>query len=108
MLTLLLFASSSTVASYRTSPMKRSTIAAILIAFPIPGLALTIGLYALCSFLFSTEGVGPSVGMAVNLILSVVGLICLAGIFIGIPLGLYLLVTDRQPETEHLPPSPLV
>lgn len=82
--------------------MKRSTLAAILIAFPIPGLAITLGLYAIGGFVFRNSEIAPIVGLVLSVVLGLMGIICVLGLLIATPIGLYLLVTDRNPEVEPL------
>jgi hypothetical protein len=76
-----------------------------LLVFPYPGLILVLTLYAILAF-SSVNATDSRLLLNVSKqILSFLGLICMAGIPIGLPLGIYLLVKkvpeDKKPEDNN-------
>lgn len=81
--------------------MQRKATAILLILAPIPTLLATLFTYAVAHlFLMSVmEASGRTnvlimIGYAVNIFLGLVGIVAIAGIVVGIPVGIYLLASE--------------
>ncbi|MFH1712142.1 MAG: hypothetical protein ABH846_02815, partial [Patescibacteria group bacterium] len=79
----------------------------ILIAAPVPGLVIVLAAYAISSFVISNiiAGSGGSdllflIGNLIRVTLSFLGLICVAGIIVGVPTGMVLLVTSGESDDK--------
>ena len=76
----------------------------ILLLAPIPGLVLTLALYAVTRFvIFSNVGTASEQGLLiisqlVTVVLGVMGIVFVVGIIIGMPAGLILLLTAPKPQ----------
>lgn len=81
--------------------MQRKTKGILLIVLPIPTLMLVMAVYAITSFIFSSltaasdsSGAVVIIGQVINILLGLVGVAAVAGIFVGIPVGIYLLASE--------------
>ena len=82
-----------------------------LIVVPLPLLVLVLSSYAIVSFVISSmvaaeaSGSGSvAIGNIINIILRLLGLISIAGIIFGTPIGIILLVLSaKQSESKSLP-----
>ena len=86
--------------------MKKKTkknVGLALIIVPIVGLPIILSAYAILAFVGNSLMVssGGGVGFRVmNIILSMLGLVCVAGLIVGIPIGIVLLIQSGEKETE--------
>jgi hypothetical protein len=91
----------------------KKNVGLFLLIAPIPGLIVILTLYAVMSFVLtalvaSGAGGGPSmIGQIVNLLLGLLGTLCVAGIIIGMPVGLILLLTAKPAEPTPTPVAPV-
>lgn len=78
-----------------------------LLITPIPGLMLTLALYAIVSFVVSSIAVGADapvlvgIGALINVLLGFLGILCVLGILIGMPVGLILLMTAKSEPVQE-------
>jgi ABC-type Fe3+ transport system permease subunit len=86
----------------------KKIIGIILFIFPIPLLFLVLATYAILSFILAMwiqSGSADAeslmiIGQVFNIILSTFGIIAVAGIFIGIPVGIILYISARKQEKD--------
>lgn len=74
---------------------KKKTLGLILIIGPWILLPLTLAGYAVASFVFPLNEDYLFVGEAVNLLLSVLGIVAVLGMIIGLPLGIFFLFRNK-------------
>lgn len=96
-----------------TSSKKRLT-AILLMVGPFVLLPIILAVYAISSFVFSSAGSDATfgggdasltmvIGNIVSIVLGLAGMLCVLGIFVGIPLGIYFLVQAGKEETAANP-----
>lgn len=82
----------------------KKNIGLFLLIAPLPGLMATLSLYAISSFVFTSMAVSSGsqgmlmVGQIVNVVLGLLGTICVLGIILGMPLGLAILLTVKPEQ----------
>lgn len=89
---------------------RRKIIAIFLFVFPVPLLIISLSAYAIFTFIIEsiiTSGgeVGTTIVMmqAVNIVLQILGIISILGLFIGIPVGIWMYISARKQEKDLLP-----
>lgn len=92
--------------------MQRKTVGILFIVVPIPLLMFVLAAYAIMSFIIASvvpagESGGASVliGSLMSIILGLFGIVAVIGIIIGLPLGIYLIVTGDKHHVAATPPA---
>lgn len=95
-----------------TRKQKRN-VGIFLIAFPIPLIFLTLIAYSIVGFIIgSAVGIdGGSTGLVVvgniiNVVLGLFGIVGVAGIFIAVPIGIFLLVASEKEDEDDKEKKP--
>ena len=93
--------------------MQRKIKGILLIVVPIPLLMFVLAAYAIMSFVISSIieasgdelGAAATIGSIISVLLSLLGIVAIIGILIGIPLGIYLIVTGDKHKVATVPPA---
>lgn len=96
--------------------MQRKTVGILLLAVPLPLLVITLAVYAIASFVIASlvmasdgDGSGAVViGQILSIVLGLIGVAAVIGLIIGIPLGIYLIVTADKHTAAPTAPLPPV
>lgn len=96
--------------------MQQRTLGILFIAVPLPLLFVTLSLYAVSSFVISsfaaTDGGSQdtlvTVASLINMLLGLLGFVSVIGILVGIPLGIYLIVTADKNKTTPIAQQPSI
>lgn len=87
--------------------LKRRRIGIFLIFFPPIGLILTLTVYAIAMFVFTSMGIEDEVvGQLVSAFLGLMGVVCTLGFFIAIPVGIHLWNQSKTTDEDKPQLSP--
>lgn len=89
------------------TPAKKRLTAILLMVGPFVLLPIVLMVYAMTSFMFANGGgssdLATVIGNIVSMVLGLAGMLCVLGIFVGIPLGIYFLVQAGKEEVAANP-----